>query len=346
MAGLEELRAALKAIDAHRIAGVTLRDGGAAGFVLAVDGLDQPGIAALRARAEAAARALPGVASVRIIETADRSAAPARAAAPTLHPVPAADVPDIAAIVAVGSGKGGVGKSTVAANLAVAAARRGLRVGLLDADIHGPSVPTLLGTPGRAALKDKRIQPAQAHGISAVSMGMMADPDRALAWRGPMAASAMMQLLTETDWGALDLLIVDLPPGTGDIALTMVQKMPLAGAVIVSTPQDLALIDARRAIALFQQVAVPVLGMIENMSLFTCPDCGSTHPIFGHGGTEAAAAALGLAFLGAVPLDGTIRAASDAGTPPAAGTGVAADCYAGIAGRLLEAMAQRRSGSG
>ncbi len=346
MADISALQAALARIQGgERISGITRRDDGDVGFVLAVDGLSADESSALRARAEEAARSVQGVGKVRVILTAERSAAPYKrpaAAAPAAparsaadpHPVAPANLPNIRRIIAVASGKGGVGKSTVAANLAVALARQGLRVGLLDADIYGPSVPTLLGLSGKPELRDKRIQPMEAHGIAAMSMGMMIDPDRATIWRGPMASSAMMQLLTETDWGERDVLIVDLPPGTGDIQLTMAQKMPIHGAVIVSTPQDLALIDAKRAIAMFKQVDIRVLGVVENMSVFICPNCGTSHAIFGTGGAEETARAIDVPFLGAIPLDATIRFASDSGTPPATGEGPQAEAYHSLATKL------------
>jgi ATP-binding protein involved in chromosome partitioning len=192
-------------------------------------------------------------------------------------------------------------------------------------------VPTLFGVTQRAQLNEKRIQPAQAHGIKLLSMAMMTDPDKAIIWRGPMASSAMMQMVEQSDWGVLDVLVIDLPPGTGDIQLTMAQKLKPDGAVIVSTPQDLALIDARRAIAMFAQVGVKVLGIVENMSYFICPSCGAQSDIFGHGGAAKAAAALGIAFLGAIPLHIDIRTASDAGVPPATGTGPHAAAFAGLA---------------
>ena len=218
-------------------------------------------------------------------------------------------------IVAIASGKGGVGKSTVAAGMALALARRGLAVGLLDADIHGPSVPTLMGVHARAALKGKRIQPVEAQGLKALSMGWMADPDRAVAWRGPMASAAMAQMVAEADWGPIDLLLVDMPPGTGDITLTLAQKVRPDGVVIVSTPQDLALVDARRALALFRQLGTPVLGLVENMSIFCCPACGHQSAIFGEGGVAREAERLGLPLLARLPLDPALRAAADAGTP-------------------------------
>ena len=281
---------------AARVSGLALVDGIVRG-TMDVGGLARAEADAMIEAARAALGRVPGVREVRLTATAER--APSRAYR----------------IVAVASGKGGVGKSTVAANLAVALARRGLKVGLLDADIHGPSVPMMMGVAARAELKEKRIQPVTAHGVATLSMGMMTDPDRAVAWRGPMASAAMAQMASETDWGPLDLLIVDMPPGTGDITLTLAQKVKPDGVVIVSTPQDLALIDARRALSLFRQLNTPVLGLIENMSIFTCPHCGTESAIFGAGGVEVAAAAEGLPLLARLPLDPAIRAASDAGTP-------------------------------
>jgi ATP-binding protein involved in chromosome partitioning len=312
-----------------RAAGIVIKDDGIVGLVLGLDGLDTAPADRLRAEIEVAIRRIEGVSAVRIILTAEKGAAPAGSAAPLKG-----TVPGIARIIAVASGKGGVGKSTVAANLAVALARQGLAVGLLDADIYGPSVPTLFGITARAGIADKRLQPAEAYGIKLLSMGMMTDPGKAVIWRGPMASSAMMQMVEQADWGVLDVLVIDLPPGTGDIQLTMAQKLKPDGAVIVSTPQDLSLIDARRAIAMFAQVDVPVLGIVENMSYFKCPHCGERSEIFGHGGAADTATDLGVPFLGAIPLDGTIRAASDAGTPPAAGTGAQAGAFARLAATL------------
>ena len=316
-------------VDSGRALGLTVRDDGTAGLVLAVDGLDRAAAERLQAAIEAALRRVEGVTAVRVILTADRAATPAAGAAPR----PSA-VPGIRKLVAVASGKGGVGKSTVAVNLAVALARAGQAVGLLDADIYGPSVPTLLGVTARARIENGRLQPERAHGIVALSMGMMTDPSKAIVWRGPMASSAMMQMVDQADWGALDVLVIDLPPGTGDIQLTMAQKLKPDGAVIVSTPQDLALIDARRAIAMFGEVGVPVLGIVENMSGYRCPHCGKQSDPFGHGGAEAEAAALGVPFLGRVPLDIALRLASDAGQP---GTGAQAAVFAGVAERVAAA---------
>ena len=293
-----------------RAGGLTVKPDGTAGLVLSVDGLE-PGVSErLRAEVEVVLRRVPGVTKTRIILTSEKGSAPAGVAV-----AQDSAVPGIRRLVAVASGKGGVGKSTVAANLAVALGKQGLAVGLLDADIYGPSVPTLLGLPGRAMLEDGKLLPMVAHGIKALSIGMMMPSDKAVIWRGPMAASAMMQMIEQANWGVLDVLVIDLPPGTGDIQLTMAQKLKPSGAVVVSTPQDLALIDARRAIAMFNEVGVPVLGIVENMSQFVCPHCGERSDIFGHGGAEDLGAGLGVAFLGAIPLTMTLRAASDAGQP-------------------------------
>jgi ATP-binding protein involved in chromosome partitioning len=240
-------------------------------------------------------------------------------------------------VIAVGSGKGGVGKSTVSVNLAVALARKGHKVGLIDADVYGPSQPTLLGSAGRAKAKDERLIPTEAHGIRFLSVGQLVSPGHALAWRGPMATGALTKLL-DADWGNCDVLVVDMPPGTGDVQITLVQKMRPNGAVIVSTPQDLSLIDATRAIDLFNKTHVPVLGIIENMASYTCPHCGEASDPFGTGGAEAAAADAGVGFLGRLPLSLAIRKASDQGEPPAAGEGPEADAFAALADRIMAAV--------
>lgn len=238
-------------------------------------------------------------------------------------------------IIAVGSGKGGVGKSTLTANLAVALVRQGLKVGVVDADIYGPSQPTLLGAlDQRIRAEEQTLIPTDgAHGVRLLSMGQLAEPGRALAWRGPMTGRALGQLM-EADWGETEVLLVDLPPGTGDIQLTMLSKFKPAGAVIVSTPQDLALIDATRAIDLFAQAEVPIIGLVENMAGYLCPHCGEVSEPFGQGGAQAAAEAMGLPFLGRVPLTMDIRIASDAGKPPAAGDSIEGRAFAGIAGQV------------
>ena len=237
-------------------------------------------------------------------------------------------------IIAIGSGKGGVGKSTLAANLAVALARTGRKIGLIDADIYGPSQPRLLGTSIRPEARDKQLIPVEAQGVRLLSVGQLVPAGQALAWRGPMATGALTQLI-DGDWGDTEIILVDLPPGTGDVQLSLVAKARPTAAVIVSTPQDLALIDAERAIDLFAKTGVPIAGLIENMAGYACPHCGQSSDPFGSGGAEAAAARLGIAFLGRLPLSASLREASDAGTPPAAGDGPAAATFATLAAALL-----------
>lgn len=242
-------------------------------------------------------------------------------------------------LIAIGSGKGGVGKSTVSANLAIALARMGKKVGLIDADVYGPSQPTLLGSDTKPTAENEQLIPVEAHGIKFLSLGHLVSPGHALAWRGPMATGALAKLV-EADWGDSELLIVDLPPGTGDVQLSLIQRSRPAGAIIVSTPQDLSLIDARRAADLFNKMSVPVLGVVENMATYVCPDCGGTSHPFGTGGAEVAAAEMGVPFLGRLPLSLSIREASDAGNPPAAADGPEADAFAALAEKLLEAVAR------
>lgn len=302
-------------------------------------------MAPVRAAAEAAVAALPGVRQVQVALTAHGPAAkPAPSAPPSLkiggHPKPQ-DGPTrpagVQRILAIASGKGGVGKSTVSSNLAVALAREGRRVGLLDADIYGPSQPRMMGVNKRPASPDgKTIIPLHAHGVTMMSIGFMMEEGKAVVWRGPMLMGALQQMLGQVEWGELDVLIVDLPPGTGDVQLTLCTKSELTGAIVVSTPQDVALIDARKAIDMFATLKTPVLGMIENMCQFTCPDCGSTHDIFGQGGVAADAARLGVPLLGALPIDLETRLAGDGGTPVAAGEGPMAEAYARIAQGLIQ----------
>ncbi|WP_063299115.1 Mrp/NBP35 family ATP-binding protein [Pseudovibrio sp. WM33] len=278
----------------------------------------------LRLAAEKVVSVLPDAETVLVALTAEKqpgspSAPPpaARKAPPKGASMPAKqEVPGVKHIIAVASGKGGVGKSTTSANLALALSVMGLKVGLLDADIYGPSIPKLMGASGQPEVLENRImKPLEAHGIKLMSIGFLVEEETAMIWRGPMVVSALNQMLREVDWGELDALIVDLPPGTGDVQLTMAQKVPLTGALVVSTPQDLALLDARRGIAMFEKVAIPVLGVVENMSHFVCPDCGGTHEIFGHGGAKAEAEKMKVPFLGEVPLTMEIREQSDTGTP-------------------------------
>jgi ATP-binding protein involved in chromosome partitioning len=297
-------------------------------FSITVDAAAVKSWEPVRDGAEATVRAIPSVTSALVALTAERaagatSAGPAQPAAPTqarrpAHPadnVPAG-VPGVAAVIAVASGKGGVGKSTTAVNLALGLRDLGLKVGMLDADIYGPSLPKLL------AIKEKpqtvggnRLKPISRYGLTVMSIGFLIDEETPMIWRGPMVMSAITQMLREVEWGKLDVMVVDMPPGTGDAQLTMAQQVPLKGAVIVSTPQDLALIDARRGIAMFKRVNVPVLGLVENMSYFLCPHCGERTDIFGHGGAQKEAARLGVPFLGEVPLHMTIREKSDSGLP-------------------------------
>lgn len=290
--------------------------GDAATILLDVTGLAPDTANALEADIKAAAEGAPGIGTVRLARTASKVGR---------------------TLIAVASGKGGVGKSTLSANLAIALARAGRRTGLVDADIYGPSQPTLFGVAdSRAQAREKQLLPvATPYGVPILSMGQLVAPDKALAWRGPMASGALGQLV-DADWGATDTLILDLPPGTGDVQLTMVQKHKPAGAVIVSTPQDLAWIDARRAIDLFNTAGVPIIGVVENMAGYACPHCGETSDPFGQGGAQAAAAEIGVPFLGRIPLSIAIRTASDAGTPPAAGNGEGAAAFEAVAARVAE----------
>ena len=316
-------------------------EGGTVRFVIeAPDAARARDLATVRDAAEAAVRALAGVETVSVVLTAH---GPVEKAPPSLkiggHPTPQAGPQPLAGvkrILAVGSGKGGVGKSTVSSNLAVALARQGRRVGLLDADLYGPSQPRMMGVSKRPASPDgQTIIPLQAHGVTMMSLGLMLKDGEAVVWRGPMLMGAMQQLIGQVAWGDLDVLIVDLPPGTGDVQLSLVQRVPLTGALIVSTPQDVALIDARRAIDMFGKLKVPVLGLIENMSSYVCPNCGHEAHIFGHGGVAAEAKALGVPFLGELPISLDVRLAGDAGTPVAAGEGPVAEAYARLAERLV-----------
>ena len=287
----------------------------------------------VRKRAEEAVKAMPGVVSAMVALTAERKGG---SAAPTPRPpqgAPAAvgraghthghgqqqgpsGVPDVTSIIAVASGKGGVGKSTTAVNLALGLRDLGMKVGILDADIYGPSLPKLLAIREKPqTIGGTRLKPIERYGLTVMSIGFLIEEETPMIWRGPMVMSALTQMLREVEWGTLDIMVVDMPPGTGDAQLTMAQQVPLKGAVIVSTPQDLALIDARRGIAMFNRVNVPVLGIVENMSTFICPNCGTRHDIFGHGGARREAERLGVPFLGEVPLEMSIRETSDSGLP-------------------------------
>lgn len=312
------------------VTGLTIR-GDQVGFVLEVDPAGGRTKEPLRAAAENAVRALPGIAGVTVVMTAERPSEEARATGPghghpghghaharghqgQLRPE-GSGIAQVGRIIAVASGKGGVGKSTVAANLALGLAHLGLDVGLLDADIYGPSVPKLLGLNKKPEMEGSKLRPLEAFGIKAMSIGLLVETEAAMIWRGPMATSALMQMMTDVAWGPLDVLVLDMPPGTGDIQLTLAQRVPVSGAVIVSTPQDMALIDARKAVTMFQKVNVPILGVVENMSTFVCPECGNASHIFGHGGARDAASEIGVPFLGEVPLTMQVRECSDSGHP-------------------------------
>ena len=304
-----------------RVSGLVVREGNV-GFAIEVEAERGPRLEHLRKAAEAAVMALPGVVSVTAVLTAERAAAPQPAAQPHSHShgpqqAPATSLmPGVRHVIAVASGKGGVGKSTVAANLALALAAEGHSVGMLDADIYGPSMPRMLGITGRPQSKDGKIlEPMQNYGVKAMSIGFLIKEDTPMIWRGPMVIGALEQMMRDVNWGDLDVLVVDMPPGTGDAQLTLAQRVPLAGAVIVSTPQDIALLEARKGLAMFRKVNVPVLGIVENMSTFVCPNCGHESHIFSHGGAKACAAELGVPFLGEIPLDIEIRETSDGGAP-------------------------------
>jgi ATP-binding protein involved in chromosome partitioning len=309
--------------------------GGKVYFAISVDPARASELEALRQAAEKVVKDLPGVDAVAVTLTADRQAGSAPAggngARVRTQPLPGSPVtrgaaqaarhrtgaiPGVGHIIAVASGKGGVGKSTTAVNFGLALQARGLKVGILDADIYGPSMPRLLGIKGKPQqLAGDKLAPMEAYGLKVMSMGFLVDEETPMIWRGPMVMSALSQMLKDVAWGELDVLVVDMPPGTGDAQLTMAQQVPLAGAVIVSTPQDLALIDARKGLNMFRKVDVPVLGIVENMSTFICPHCGGRSDIFAHGGAKSEAARLGVPFLGEVPLTLAIRETSDAGKP-------------------------------
>lgn len=308
------------------VSDIVVNDGKVIFSITAPKGFDGD-LSALRKQAEVAASRVEGVGNVLVALTADRaeqfdptqqppklSRKKDRNVGKDLRPAPGS-IPGVKTILAVASGKGGVGKSTTSVNLALAFRALGMKVGLLDADIYGPSLPRLMGMTGRPEIENDRIIPLSQYDLKVMSMGFLQDEESPVIWRGPMVVSALMQMVREVEWGELDVLVLDMPPGTGDSQLTMAQQVPLTGSVIVSTPQDLALIDARKGLKMFKNVDVPILGIVENMSNFVCPHCGETSDIFGHGGAEQEARTLGVPFLGAIPLHMDIRLNSDAGTP-------------------------------
>ncbi len=311
------------------IQGLVVKDGHV-GFVLEVAPERAPGSEPLRKICEAMVLGVKGVKSVTAVLTAhddhshqqgddhahDHAHSPApKPAVARQAPPPQQGIPGVAAIIAVASGKGGVGKSTVAVNLALSLSRLGLKVGLLDADIYGPSLPRLMGITEKPESDGKKLKPIEKYGIKTMSIGFLVEEDQAMIWRGPMVQSALTQMLSDVEWAPLDVLVLDMPPGTGDAQLTIAQRVPLKGAVIVSTPQDIALIDVKKGITMFQKTHVPILGVVENMSMFICTGCGMEHDIFGHGGAKLTAEKLGAPFLGEIPLVPRIRETSDAGTP-------------------------------
>ncbi|MFP6749958.1 MAG: Mrp/NBP35 family ATP-binding protein [Alphaproteobacteria bacterium] len=342
----EEVREALRrvgdpardgnVVDLGMITGLAVRDGNVM-FSIEIEPERAPEMESLRLACEQVVAGLPGALSVTAVLTAEQEPPPQPPQPPQApqppqppagqaprigrHGSPGAqkiEMPGVKAVVAVASGKGGVGKSTVTVNLGVTLSRLGLKVGILDADIYGPSIPRMLGISGQPRSDGDKLETMRGHGVVCMSIGFLVDPDQPTIWRGPMVMGALEQLLGDVNWGELDIMLVDMPPGTGDAQLTMAQKVALKGAIIVSTPQDIALIDARKGLNMFRQTEVPVMGIIENMSYYHCPDCGARAEIFGHGGARETAAELGCDFLGEIPLHISLRQTSDAGTPIAA----------------------------
>ncbi len=350
--GIKDPASGRDIVSAGLVEGIEVR-GGLVQAMLLTDRAHAPAMEPVRREVEAALARQPGVVNATAVLTAHKPG-PAGAAQVGGHGhgahatapgapggKPALLLPDVKAIVAIASGKGGVGKSTVAVNLAVALARQGLVTGLLDADIYGPSLPRMLGVARKPEVRGERMIPIEAWGLRCMSIGFLVEEETPMIWRGPMVMGALEQMMGQVEWGALDVLVVDMPPGTGDAQLTMAQRVALTGAVIVSTPQDIALIDARRGMRMFERVRVPVLGLVENMSFFCCPDCGHRTDIFGHGGARTEAQRQGTEFLGEIPLLLDIRAAADAGTPIVAQApdSDAARAFAAVAGRVWGKLA-------
>mgnify|MGYP003628006081 FL=1 len=334
-----------RSLIAHDMVRAIMIENGTVRFVIEAPNADVArAMAPLRDAAEKLVSEMPGVTKASVALTAHGAAAKPATPPPSLkiggHPKPQ-DGPTkpsgVQRIIAIGSGKGGVGKSTISTNLAVALAKQGRKVGLLDADIYGPSIPRMMGVNKRPASPDgKTIIPLKAHGVTLMSIGFMMEEGKATIWRGPMLMGALQQMLGQVEWGELDVLLVDLPPGTGDVQLTLCTKSQLTGAIVVSTPQDVALIDARKALDMFATLKTPVLGLIENMSMFICPDCGAQHEIFGQGGVASEAAQMDVPLLGTLPIDLETRLAGDGGTPVAAGESAMAQAYARIAEGLIK----------
>ena len=343
LGGVIEPESGRSITDLGMVKGLVVNDGNV-GFAMEVPADKGQAMEPVRKAAEDAVNALSGVLSVTAVLTAHKPAgSEAPKAASPAHPSQKEGrdgIPGVKHIVAVASGKGGVGKSTTATNIALALAGLGQRVALLDADIYGPSAPRLLGLSGKPETDGKKLWPKEAYGIKAMSIGLLIEEDQPMVWRGPMVQSALEQMLRQVEWGEVDVMIVDMPPGTGDAQLTLTQRAPLAGAVIVSTPQDLSLIDARKGLNMFKKVDVPILGIVENMSHFTCPNCGHRTDVFSHGGARDEATSLGVPFLGEIPLDIRIRETSDGGYPIVAAEpdGPHAESYRVIARVVLDSI--------